>query len=78
MFALGFVDVFYTNGRFLHAIDPSFIIVGMLGLLMTGLALIGNLIKIEKRLLFIEIDALILIIVYLLGLWLIYTRSIAI
>jgi len=77
MFALGFVDLFYIEGRFLHAIDPSFIIVGMLGLLMTGLALIGNLIKIEKWLWFIEIDALILIIVYFLGLWLLYSRSIA-
>ena len=49
MFALGLTDVFYTPGRFLGAIDPSFLLVGMLGLLMTGLGLIGNLARLEKR-----------------------------
>ena len=34
MFALGVADLFYTPGRFLGAIDPSFALVAMLGLLL--------------------------------------------
>ncbi len=74
MFAIGITDIFYTQGRFLSVIDPAFILVGMLGLVMTGLALIGNLAKIERRIWFIEIDVLLLVLVYIAGLWLLYSR----
>jgi cation:H+ antiporter len=67
--------VFYTQGRFLAAIDPSFLLVGILGLLMTCMGLIGNLAKLEKRVWFIEIDALALIVFYFVSLWLLYTRG---
>ena len=76
MFALGLTDLFYTQGRFLDIIDPSFLLVGVLGLVMTSMALIGNLAKLERRLWFIEIDALALILVYFGGLWLLYTQSV--
>lgn len=69
MFALGLTDVFYTSGSFLSVIDPSFLLVGMLGLLMTSLGLIGNLARLERRILFVEIDSLLLILMYLGGLW---------
>ncbi len=75
MFAIGLTDVFYTQGRFLDAIDPSFVLVGIVGLLMTGMGLIGNLAKLEKRIWFMEIDALALIAVYIGSLWLLYTRG---
>jgi len=77
MFALGLTDVFFLNGRFLGVIDSNFLLVGMLGLLMTGLGLIGNLSRLERRILFIEIDALALIVFYFAGLWLLYLRGIA-
>lgn len=77
MFALGLTDAFYTQGRFLAAIDPAFLLVGMLGLLMTGLGLIGNLARIERRFFFVEIDALFLTLVYFGGLALLYLRGIA-
>ena len=77
MFALGLTDVFYLQGRFLGVIDPAFLLVGMLGLLMTGLGLIGNLARLERRVLFIEVDALALIVLYFAGLWLLYSRGIA-
>ena len=48
VFAVGLTDFFYTQGRFLAVIDPSFVLVGTLGLLMTGMALIGNLAKLER------------------------------
>jgi len=75
MFAIGLNDVFFTQGRFLEVIDPSFLLVGAMGILMTGMGLIGNLAKLEKRIWFFEIDALALIIVFFGSLWLIYIRS---
>ncbi|PKN98022.1 MAG: hypothetical protein CVU42_13955 [Chloroflexi bacterium HGW-Chloroflexi-4] len=75
MFALGLTDVFYTQGRFLEAIDPSFLLIGVVGLLLTCMGLIGNLIKLEKRIWFLEIDALVIILFYFASLWLLYSRS---
>jgi cation:H+ antiporter len=77
MFALGLTDLFYLQGRFLGVIDPAFLLVGVLGMLMTGLGLIGNLARLERRVLFIEGDALALMILYFSGLWLLYNRGIA-
>jgi cation:H+ antiporter len=77
MFAVGLTDIFYLDGRFLSTIDPSFLLVGVLGLLMTIMALIGNLARIKHRLWIIEVDALALLIVYFSGLWMLYQRGIA-
>ena len=76
MFAIGLTDFFFLPGRFLAVIDPAFVLVGMLGLLMTGLGLIGNLARLERRVLFIEVDALALIAAYFAGLWLLYLRGV--
>lgn len=75
MFALGLTDLFFLQGRFLSVIDPAFLLVSVLGLIMTVMALIGNLARIERRLWFLEVDALALILVYAGGLWLLYTRG---
>ncbi len=77
MFALGFADLFYFQGRFLSVIDPAFLLVGMLGLLMTGMGLIGNLSKLERRIGFLELDAFLLIVFYVAGMWLLYTKGIS-
>jgi cation:H+ antiporter len=76
MFALGLTDLFLTSGRFLGAIDRDFAVAGMLGLILTSLGLLGNLARLERRLLFIELDALLLILVYFGGLWVLYTLGI--
>jgi cation:H+ antiporter len=73
--AFGLTDVFYTRGRFLAAISPSFILVAVLGLLMTGLGLIGNVANLERRIWFIELDALALILLFFGGMWLLYLRG---
>ncbi|MCB9136606.1 MAG: sodium:calcium antiporter [Anaerolineales bacterium] len=78
MFALGLTDFFYTKGRFLGAIDGSFALAGMLGLLLTGLGLIGNLARVERRLLFVEVDALLILLGYLVGMWFLYTQGIGV
>jgi len=77
MFALGLTDVFYLPSRFLGIIDPALLIVGMLGLLMTGMGLIGNLARLERRVLFVELDALALLLTYFGGLWLLYIKGVA-
>jgi cation:H+ antiporter len=76
MLALGVADVFYTPGRFLGAIDPSFALVAMLGLLLTNLALIGNIARVERRLIFVEIDALLILLLYFGGMGFLYLRGI--
>jgi len=75
MFAIGFTDLFFTHGRFLAAIDPSFLLVCMTGLLLTSIGLIGNLVKMEKRVWFIEFDALAIFVFYFASLWLLYARA---
>jgi len=77
MFVVGFLDLFFSPGRFLGAIDPSFVLVGLLGLIITGIAVIGNVAKIEKRIFgLFEIDATLIIIIYLVGMWLFYRLEI--
>ena len=75
MFALGLTDLFYTQGRFMGAISPAFALVALLGLLMTSMALIGNLARVERRLWFLEADALALIATYAAGLIFLYSRG---
>jgi cation:H+ antiporter len=78
MFALGLTDFFYLDGRFLAAVDPRFAVVGMLGLMLTVMGLVGNLARYLRRLLFVEVDALLILIGYLFGIWYIYTQGIGI
>ncbi len=76
MLALGLTDIFYTQGRFLGSIDPVFMLVGLFGLMMTIIGLVGNLAKLERRFWFIEVDSLLLFILYFSGMWLLYQRGI--
>lgn len=76
MFAIGLTDLFYTDGRFLSIINNSFMLVGMIGLLMTTIGLIGNLAKLEKRVFSFEVDAMLLFILYFAGMFLLYQRGI--
>jgi cation:H+ antiporter len=78
MFAIGFTDLVFTQGFFLSSIDSSFLLVGMLGLLMTGMGLIGNLARLERRIWFVELDAMALLVIYIFGMWLLFQRSIGI
>ena len=78
MFALALADVFYTEASFLGAIDPVFALAGLLALLLTMMGLMGNLAQVERRIGVVEIDALLLILCYFAGLWLLYSRGIGI
>lgn len=76
MLGLGIADFFLLDGRFLGAIDENFVLVALLGLLLTNMALVGNLARVERKFLFIEIDAIAIIVVYLLGMYLLFVRGI--
>lgn len=78
MFALGLTDVFYVRGSFLEEIDPAFALAGVIGLILTNLGLIGNLARVERRLMFVEIDALLIMVGYGVGLWLLYARGVGV
>jgi hypothetical protein len=75
MLGLGLADLFYRDGRFLGAIDPSFILVGLLALLLTNMALLANLARIERRVLFIELDAVAIVVIYILGMYVLFLRG---
>lgn len=78
MLAVGIADFFYLDGPFLGTISPEFALVGLLGLLLTLMALVGQLARIERRFLFIELDALAIFVVYLLGLFLLFLNGLGI
>lgn len=62
----------------ISAIDPSFLIIGMLGLIMTIFGLLGNLVVLENRTWFIELDALEIILMYIAGVALLVQRGLAV
>jgi cation:H+ antiporter len=78
MFAVGFVDVLYFDGLFLSVIDQRFAVVGLLGLVLTCLGLIGNIARVERRLLFVELDAFLILMVYFLGMWFLYSQGVGV
>lgn len=75
VFALGLIDVLYVRGRFLGAVDPVMTTAGMFALVLTALGLVGNVARMERRVVGIEIDALLILVVYGLGMWLLYSRG---
>jgi cation:H+ antiporter len=77
MFALASADVVYAEGSFLAAVDPVFALAGLLAMLLTTLGLVGNLAQTERRILIVELDALLLILSYFAGVWLLYTRGVS-
>lgn len=78
MFVLGLTDVFYVQGLFLEEIDAGFALAGTIGLALTNLGLIGNLARVERRLLIVEADALVILLAYVAALWFLFQRGIGI
>lgn len=78
IFILGLSDLFMLDGRFMGVITDDFILVGLIGLIMTVMALIGNLAKLERKFWIIEIDAFIIVTTYFLGMWFIFQRGLGV
>ena len=72
---VGTCDRILRSRRFLGAIDPAFALAGLRRLLLTSLGLTANLIRLERRLLFVELVALLVILVFTSGLYLLYVWS---
>lgn len=75
IFVLALSDLFFTQGALFSTLNPIFVLVASLGLIMTTLALIGNLARFRKRLLFIEVDALLLAVIYIGGMYFLYLQG---
>ena len=75
MFGIGIADIFYTKGRFLSTVDSSFVVVGMLGVLMTSFGLIGNIVKFKRVGRVIDIDSIIMALMYFAGMYLLFVMS---
>jgi cation:H+ antiporter len=76
MLGVGVADLFYVDGRFLAAIDPNFALVALLGMLLTNMALLGNLARVERKILFLELDTLAIILVYIFGMYVLFSRGV--
>jgi cation:H+ antiporter len=76
IFALGSVDIFYFQGRFLGTIDPALTLAGMGGLLLTSLGLVTTVAQIERRFLLVELDAMLVILGYIGTMLLLYSRGV--
>lgn len=75
MVILALIDVFHTGGSLLAQVNPTMTLVGMIGLVMTALAGLGNLAGVERRVWVIEIDALAILLTYGLGMWFLIQRG---
>lgn len=69
-------DFFFTSGRFLGTVNPVLTLAGLLALMVIALGMIGDLARVERRLVFVGIDAALIMVVYLLGMYLLYTRGV--
>lgn len=78
MLGLGLADFFYVQGSFLNDVSNDFALVALLGLLLTMMALLGNLARIERRVLFVELDAVAIIVGYFLSMVLLYLRGLGV
>jgi cation:H+ antiporter len=77
IFALGLSDLFFLQGRFLGAIDPALTLAALGSLVLTSLGLVGTVAQVERRLLFVEIDALLILLGYGGAMALLLNRGIA-
>lgn len=78
LLVLGVADLIYFQGPILGAIDPNFTLAALLGLLLTNIALVGNLARVNWRPAWVTIDAILILVVYLGGMYLLYLRGIGI
>ncbi len=76
MLALGITDGFYVQGLLFSDINTNFAIAGLIVLLLINLGLIGNLAHLERKLWFVELDALLIILTFLGGMLLLYRHGV--
>ncbi len=72
MMAMGITDGFYAQGLLFSDINANFALAGLVALLLVNLGLIGNLARLERRLWVVGVDALLIILTFIGGLFLLY------
>ncbi|MGQ9683010.1 MAG: sodium:calcium antiporter [Anaerolineae bacterium] len=77
VFALAVAGLFFAGGSLFGALPAGFAVVALLGLLLIDIALLGNLGRLEWRVLGVEWDALLIITVYAMGLYVLYRTGLA-
>jgi cation:H+ antiporter len=75
IFALGSTDFFYFQGRFLASVDPALTLAGVAGLVLTSLGMVASVAQVERRLFFVELDALLIILGYVGAMMLLFSRG---
>jgi cation:H+ antiporter len=78
MLALAITDGVYVQGLLFSDIDANFALAGLIVVLLINLALVGNLARLERRLWFVELDALLIILSFVGGMLLLYQRGVGI
>lgn len=78
MVALAITDGFYVQGLLFSDINANFALAGLLVVLLINLALVGNLARLERRLWFVELDALLIILSFIGGMLLLYQHGVGI
>ena len=76
MSAFGLIDLFSPGSRLFASISASFAHVGLLAVVLMSIALIGNLSRSRPRRLLIDGDAALILILYGLGLYYLYSQGI--
>lgn len=76
MLALAITDGFYFQGLLFSDINANFATTGLIVVLLVNLALIGNLAQLERRLWFVELDALLIILSFTGGMLLLFQRGV--
>ncbi len=76
MLALGITDGFYVQGLLFTDINTNFTIAGLIVLLLINLGLIGNLAHLKRKLWFLELDALLIILTFVGGFLILYRHGV--
>ncbi len=76
IFSLAIVSLFHGPQPFFATISPGFALVGALDILLISLALLGTLTRLELRILGLEWDGLLIILIYAGGLYLLYSQGV--
>ena len=76
MLALAITDGFYVQGLLFSDINANFALAGLIVVLLINLALVGNLARLERRIWFVELDALLIILSFIGGMILLYQRGV--
>lgn len=77
IFALASTDIYYIQGRFLGVVDPSLTLAGLAGVVLTSLGLVSTVSQVERRILFVEVDAVLMVLGYICVMLVLYSRGVA-